>query len=75
MVSGYVIMSLILGLLYDVVGRRVPLMIAFIFVIFGQFMLPFIRTVAAYYISGVLFISLPVLLNNPWVPDLIQEKS
>ena len=63
------------GVIYDTWGRRLPMIISLCVCILGQFMYPYITTMSGFYFVSVLIVPLPVLLLNPWIPDLIDEES
>ena len=63
------------GVIYDTWGRRLPMIISLFVCIVGQFMFPIISTTSQFYFCSILLIPLPVLLLNPWIPDLIDEES
>ena len=72
---GMILSNLFLGFAYDVLGRKIPIMIVFGAAIIGEFMLPFVHSIPAFYFAGMLGMFVPVITGNPFVPDLIMEQS
>jgi hypothetical protein len=46
-------MNIIMGLNYDIFGRKTPLLVGFTLVILGQFALPFVRTFTGFFVVGL----------------------
>ena len=72
---GGIILMMLFGVVYDTWGRRLPMVISLCVCIVGQFMFPLITTEQEFYIVSIMLVPLPVLLLNPWIPDLIDEES
>ena len=77
----YIAVSLIMGSLYDVIGRRIPLSIYYVTIALGWGLLPLHWGSATGTLWTGWFISNNLIANNwkiwgmPYIPDLIQEDS
>ena len=72
---GGITMVLFIGVIYDTFGRKIPMIWSIFVCIIGQFMFPFIKNEFEYYVASMFLVPLPILLVNPWIPDLVQEQS
>ena len=68
-------MMIFIGVVYDTFGRKIPMIISLVVCIIGQFSFPFLRDTFEFYVASMFLVPLPVLLVNPWIPDLIEEES
>ena len=68
-------MQMAIGPIYDVVGRKVPVVAAMFIACASQITIAFSVNVFPMYVIGYL-LSLPLLVTNtcPYVPDLIMER-
>tara|TARA_B110000285_G_C15039097_1_gene570873 strand:- start:742 stop:1107 length:366 start_codon:yes stop_codon:yes gene_type:complete len=69
-------LNLIIGPLYDMIGRRVPCLIMFVSTIIGEILVPNVRTFSPGIMTCTFLQEPNVLLGLiPFVPDLIAEES
>jgi len=66
---------MIIGLMFDSVGRKKPIVIFCIFGAITQFCIPFMSNVYMYYPVMPFLSFLSLAANNPYIPDLIEEKN
>ena len=64
-----------IGLIYDVFGRKVPLLIFVAILIVTELTFPFLTNVRQYYITAMFTSLLTIIITNPFIPDLIKEES
>jgi hypothetical protein len=64
-----------MGFVYDIYGRKTPLLIFLVFSAFAVGMFPYIQTVYDFYWAIIMLMPLHILMSNPWVPDLIEVES
>ena len=71
--------TLLIGMAYDVFGRRKPLLIAYFLTSAGLFMIPWgkgNKMIWSYYLIARFFVvSQNITLSCPFVPDLVLEQS
>ena len=68
-------MSLASGTIYDLFGRKPP-MLVFVFIsCIAYSSLPFLESVFELYLFSILEIPVGALISNPFIPDLISEES
>lgn len=63
-----------IGVIYDTVGRRKPLLIASSLASIAFLVYPFNTSIAIYYIINVLIVPFTSLFGLPFVPDLVKEE-
>ena len=65
-----------MGFVFDLVGRRVPLALGYLFTAIGLLILPYFDKVYPWFLMSRLFMSLIGITGNcPFIPDYIQEQS
>jgi hypothetical protein len=68
--------NLIIGPLYDVIGRKIPTLVMFMITTTGEFAVPFVKKYNPGFIICTFLQEPNVLLGLiPFVPDLIDESS
>jgi MFS family permease len=65
--------NFIIGIIYDILGRRRPVLVSLVIGMVGMFWYPFLKNAVELYIASDLLIPLQVVLNCPFIPDLIEE--
>jgi len=75
MVSGTFILNIVLGIIYDVFGRKTPILFFLVITCLAVAAYPFLESVEELYILAILLTPLPIVISNPFVPDLIHEES
>lgn len=64
-----------MGFIYDLYGRKTPMLIFLVFSAFAVFLFPFVQTEVDFYYVIVFILPLQILLSNPWIPDLVEVES
>lgn len=64
-----------LGMIYDLYGRKVPMLVFLLISCVAIGSLPFLQTETDLYLYAIISIPLPILISNPFVPDLVHEDS
>jgi MFS family permease len=64
-----------LGTIYDIFGRKTPILVFLVISCLAFSSLPFLESVFELYIFAILEIPIGVLISNPFIPDLIDEES
>lgn len=64
-----------MGLIYDLYGRKVPLLFFLLLSSVVVFCFPFLEDEVDFYYAIIFVIPLHILASNPFVPDLIEEES
>jgi len=72
---GTISAGFVMGFIYDIYGRKTPLLIFLTMSVFAVGFFPFIQTVYDFYWAIVFIMPLNILMSNPWVPDLIEVES
>jgi MFS family permease len=72
---GTILAGFFMGFIYDLYGRKTPMIIFLLFSSFAMFLFPFVHTEWEFYHVIVFILPLNILMGNPWVPDLICEES
>ena len=62
-----------IGIIYDILGRRRPVLVSLLIGMIGMFWYPFLKNEIDLYIASDLLIPLQGVLNCPFIPDLIEE--
>ena len=74
-----VVANLLIGMAYDVFGRRKPLLMSYVLTSIGLFMIPWGKgnhMIWSYYLIARFFVvAQNVTLACPFVPDLVLEES
>ena len=73
--TGVIILGMAMGLIYDVVGRKTPLIIFIVVTIVVEAFFPFLKSAKEFYIATLFEIPLYIIVTNPFIPDLIEEES
>jgi MFS family permease len=68
--------SSVLSIVYDIYGRKIPILILTLLISVSMFMTPFvgIHQYALTFVSFVLLAAAPTLVTNPFVVDLFTEE-
>lgn len=78
-IIGYIVslpLSLVIGVIYDTVGRRKPMFIAWALASFAIIIYPFNSNSTLFYIINLLIVPLTVVGQTmPFIPDLFMEAS
>jgi MFS family permease len=74
-VFGSIFLNIVMGVIYDTIGRKAPIVIflAITSMAFSSF--PFLKNEKEFYLAAVFLIALPIINTNPFVADLIQKES
>jgi hypothetical protein len=75
MVTGNFLIGLVIGLIYDVFGRKTPILIFLLIVCTAFIQVPFMTCEADLVWFAICLITLPCITANPFVPDLFHESS
>ena len=71
-----IILDIGVGFIFDMVGRRIPMSIAFLLTSIGLFILPWHTKVYPWFlVSRLLICFSTITVNCPFIPDYIDEKS
>ena len=72
-----IVFDLFLGLIFDTVGRVLPIILGFLAIGFSIIAMPFFDKVYPTFLIFRIFISLGILpgLNCPLLPDYVQKES
>ena len=65
------VLMLTIGLIYDVFGRKTPLLIFVSILVLVELIYPFIENEMEYYTISAISSFFPVVITNPFIPDLI----
>ena len=71
--SGTILLGLTIGLIYDVFGRKMPLIIFIIISAIAEAFFPFLRNENELYIAIIFLVPVHIIVTNPFIPDLIDE--
>ena len=72
---GAIIAGFGMGFVYDIYGRKVPLLIFLVASSMAILFFPFIQNEYDFYWATIFILPLHILMSNPWVPDLIEVES
>ena len=75
MIPGNLILNCVIGFIYDIFGRKVPIMIFMLISACGFAQVPFMTSESDLFLFALCLIPLPVIVTNPFIPDLIDESS
>ena len=64
-----------MGLIYDVCGRKTPLIVFIIVTIVVEACFPFLKSAKEFYFATLFEIPLYIIVTNPFIPDLVDEES
>jgi len=63
-----------IGVIYDTVGRRKPLLLASAIACGATLVYPFNTNIVIFYIINMLFVPWNAMVQLPFIPDLIKEE-
>ena len=64
-------MAIVIGLLFDIIGRKKPYIVALVLALVAYGLFPFCKSVIFYYFLGAILKPLYSFVTIPFVPDLI----
>lgn len=75
MVFGSIFLNLIVGVIYDTHGRKIPIILFLTFTSLSLSSFPYLKSETEFYIAALFLITLPIVNTNPFVADLILKES
>ena len=75
MVFGSIFLNLIMGVIYDTKGRKIPIVLFLIISSVAYSSFPFLQNESEFYIGAIFLVALPIINTNPFVADLIRKES
>lgn len=74
-VFGSIFLNVIIGVVYDIYGRKNPIMLFLILSSFAYMSFPYLKNETEFYIAACCLMALPIVNTNPFVADLILKES
>ena len=74
LVFGSIFLNLVMGIIYDTQGRKIPIVFFLVISSVAYSSFPFLHYENEFYIAAIFMVAIPIINTNPFVADLIMKQ-